>query len=94
MSFLFIAVGIWAAAMVAWFMVSKYVKSSDVDRVKARLLGKEKSAPKKKAKKGEAGEPQVLTRTTETGNKLAQLLVEKYQLGPKLAMLIEQAGLN
>jgi tight adherence protein B len=94
MSFLFVAILIWAAAMGAWFMVSKYVKSSDVDRVKARLLGTTKSGNKKKTKKGEEAGPQVLTKTAETGNKVAQMLVEKYQLGPKLAILLEQAGLN
>ncbi len=39
MGFLFVILGVWAVAMVAWFMVSKYFKASDIDRVKARLLG-------------------------------------------------------
>lgn len=94
MSFILIAIGIWAAAMAAWFMVSKYVKSSDVDRVKARLLGSAKSGSKKKTKKGEAEGPQVLTKTSVTGNRVAQMLVEKYQLGPKMAIMLEQAGLK
>ena len=38
---------IWAAAMLAWFLVTKYIKSSDLDRIKARLSGTNKS---KKAK--------------------------------------------
>ena len=50
-SFLLVAFGVWVAAMVAWFMVSKYVKSSDVDKVKARLMGT--GRVKNKAKKGE-----------------------------------------
>ena len=36
-SFLLIVLGIWAVAMVAWFMVSKYFKASDIDRVKAQI---------------------------------------------------------
>ena len=30
----------------------------------------------------------------QSGNKLAQMLVEKYQLGPKMQLLLEQAGLR
>ena len=39
MNFVLVLIAIWAAAMVAWFLVSKYVKSSDLDRIKARLSG-------------------------------------------------------
>ena len=38
-SFLLVILGVWAVAVVAWFMVSKYFKASDIDRVKARRLG-------------------------------------------------------
>jgi tight adherence protein B len=93
MGFLFVILGIWAVAMVAWFMVSKYFKASDVDRVKARLLG----TPKGSAIKGKKGAPiekQVIINNTDSKNQFAQKVVEKYQLGPKLATLMEQAGLS
>jgi len=92
-SFLLIILGIWGVAMVAWFMVSKYFKASDIDRVKARLLGtsRVKSA---RGKKGESVEKQVIINRTDSKNQFAQAVVEKYQLGPKLANLMEQAGLN
>ena len=91
-SFLLVIVLIWAGAMAAWFVVSRYVKSTDVDRVKARLLGNVKTKTAK-PKKGVKEEVTVLQQTVATQNKLAQLLVEKYQLGPKLALFLEQAGL-
>jgi len=93
MGFLFVMLGIWAVAMVAWFMVSKYFKASDIDRVKARLLGTPKGSVVK-GKKGAPAEKQVIINRTDSKNQFAQKVVEKYQLGPKLATLMEQAGLN
>jgi tight adherence protein B len=90
MSFLLIVVAVWAVAMVAWFVVSKYFKSADLTRVKARLLG---TAKVKKNQK-DADKPQVLTRAVSTENNFAQVLVEKYQLGPKLSAFLEQAGMS
>jgi tight adherence protein B len=90
-SVLLIAVLIWGVAMAAWFLVSKYVKSADIDRAKARLLG---AAKTQKAKKNDPDKP-ALINGTETGkNKFAQELVEKYRLGPKIAEMLEQAGLS
>ncbi len=91
--FLTILVSVWALAMGAWFMVSKYFKSSDIDRVKARLLGTSR-AKAAKGKKGVPAEKQVILNRTDNRNQFAQAVVEKYQLGPKLATLMEQAGLN
>jgi tight adherence protein B len=93
MGFIFVIVGIWAVAMVAWFMVSKYFKASDIDRVKARLLGTPKGSAIK-SKKGAPQEKQVIINNTDSKNQFAQKVVEKYQLGPKLATLMEQAGLS
>src|SRR5208282_2000569 len=91
MNFLFIVLAIWAVAMAAWFLVSKYFKSNDLTRVKARLLGNTKID---KSKKDEANRPGVLTQTTSKDNNFAQVLVEKYQLGPKLGLFLEQAGIT
>jgi len=93
MGFLSVILAIWAVAMVAWFMVSKYFKSTDIDRVKARLLGTARSSSTK-SKKGAPIEKQVILNTIDSKNQFAQRLVEKYQLGPRLATLMEQAGLN
>lgn len=92
-SFLVILFAIWGVTMAAWFMVSKYFKSSDIDRVKARLLGTSR-AKAAKIKKGQPAEKQVIINRNDSKNQFAQALVEKYRLGPKLAILMEQAGLN
>ena len=87
--FLILAVVLWAVAMGAWFLVSKYFRSSDATRIKERLVGTTKV--KKKTKLGEGS---VLNAQDGSKNKFARMLVEKYQLGPKLSVLLEQAGLS
>src|SRR2546430_2022718 len=90
MSFLIIMIAVWAAAMGAWLFLSKYVKKSDVDRIKQRLAGTPKT---KKAKGAQAGQPQVIQQTDLGKNRLAQMLVKKYGFGPKLAAFLEQGGI-
>lgn len=92
MSFLILAIIVWAAAMGAWVAVSKYFKTSDTTKITERLVGTTAKSSKKK-KEGGGESASVLNTQDTVKNKLAQLLVEKYQLGPKIAMLLEQAGL-
>jgi len=80
------------AAMLGWYVISKYFKSSDADKIKQRLMGVGKAA-RQKAKEAKSGEQSVI-HTQQGGNKFAQLLVEKYQLGPKMQLFLEQAGLK
>jgi tight adherence protein B len=94
MGFILVALVVWAAAMAAWFTVNKYFRSADADRVKARLLGTAKATSKRKKGKDGDDRPAVINTGTGSNNKLAQALVEKYQLGPKLESFLEQAGLN
>jgi tight adherence protein B len=84
---------VWAVAIAAWFVMSRYAKSADMDKLKARLLGsqKKKKTTKKAAVEGEA---QVIQQVDTSKNKLGQLLVEKYQLGPKLQDFLEQGGVK
>jgi tight adherence protein B len=91
MSFVILIAGIWAAAMLAWFLVSKYIKSSDLDRIKARLSGTNKT---KKAKGGKPGEASVMQVEAGTKNRLAQKIVDKYKMGPKIGNFLEQAGMR
>jgi tight adherence protein B len=91
MSYGILLVAIWAAAMLAWFLISKYIKSSDLDRIKARLSGTNKA---KKAKGGKAGEASVMQQEVGTKNRLAQKIVDKYRLGPKIGNFLEQAGMR
>jgi tight adherence protein B len=91
MGFLTLAIVVWLAALLAWYVISKYFKSSDADKIKQRLMGVGKARQKTKA--GKEGEQSVI-QTQKGGNQFAQLLVEKYQLGPKMKLLLEQAGLR
>ncbi len=91
MSFVILIGAIWAVAMLAWFLVTKYLKSSDLDRIKNRLSGTNKA---KKAKTGKAGEASVMQAEPGTKNRLAQKIVDKYRLGPKIGNLLEQAGMR
>ena len=92
MGFLPLAIVVWMAAMLGWYVISKYFKSSDADKIKQRLMGVGKAA-RQKAKEAKSGEQSVI-HTQQSGNKFAQLLVEKYQLGPKMQLFLEQAGLK
>ena len=90
MGFLTLAIVVWLAALAGWYMISKYYKSSDADKVKQRLMGVGKTRAKAKENK----DGQSVIQTQQGGNKLAQLLVEKYQLGPRMKLFLEQAGLR
>jgi tight adherence protein B len=48
---------------------------------------------RQKTKETKGGEQSII-QTQQGGNKFAQVLVEKYQLGPKMQLLLEQAGLR
>jgi len=91
MGFLFFIIVIWGVALATWFLVSKYVKSSDVDRIKARLAGTTRT---KKKPKGEKEQASVITQDAVTKNRVAQIVVEKFGLGPKIGEMLEQAGLS
>lgn len=92
MSFILVLIAIWAAFMLAWFIVSKYVKSSDLDRIKVRLSGTGKAKKTKGAKlKGEAS---VMQQDMGSKNRFAQKIVDRLQLGPKIAIFLEQAGMR
>jgi tight adherence protein B len=91
MGFLPLAIVVWLVAMAAWFLISKYFKTSDADKIKQRLTGLGKA--RKKTKQSKDGGQSIIN-TQQAGNKFAQMVVEKYQLGPKMQLLLEQAGLR
>ena len=92
MSFVLILVVVWAITMGVWTVVSRYAKSADVEKIKERLSGANKV---KRAKAAKGQEPvSVMQVKQASNNRLANLLVEKYQLGPKILLFLEQAGLR
>ena len=90
-TFVILAIVIWAVALGAWYIVSRYLRRSDATRVQERLVGTTKA----KRKTRDSDEPaSVLHTQGKPQNKFAHMLVEKYRLGPKLSELLEQAGLK
>jgi len=94
MGFILIILAVWGVAMAAWMLLSKYVKSADVEKIKQRLSGTTK-IKKAQAAAAKSQEPvSVMQVKQESSNRLAELLVEKYRLGPKILLFLEQAGLR
>ena len=94
MAFVIGLVAVWVVFLGIWLLVSKFFKSADLTKVKERLSGVTK-ASKKNASKTTAAEPASVIHTEVAAkNKLAELLVEKYHLGPRIVTLLEQAGLR
>ncbi len=92
MGFVVIMVLIWAVAVGAWIGVSKYATSADAQKMKDRLIG---TAKAKRASKSATSEQQSVIHGTDVSpNKIAQMLVDKYKLGPRIQELLEQAGLR
>ncbi len=93
MGFIGLLIVVWLVFIGAWFLVSKYFKSSDLDRIKNRLSGTTKTRTVKKDK-AEPGKTSVIQGEAVVKNRVAQLLVDRLKLGPKIATFLEQAGLN
>src|ERR1700755_2782688 len=45
-TFILTVIGIWLVALVAWLLVSRSVRNSDMDRIKGRLIGKQQKKSK------------------------------------------------
>jgi len=89
MSFVLIAIAVWVCALVIWWVFSRAFRSSDMDRLKSRLLGTNK--PKKTKT---AGPNVTLIQSEEKGGLLAVKFLQKYKLQTKLAEMLEQAGMK
>jgi tight adherence protein B len=92
MGFIGLLLLVWLVAVGAWFAISKYFRSSDLDRIKARLSGTGKSREAKKGK-GAPSKTSVIQGEQLTQNRLAQAVVDRLKLGPKIGRFLEQAGL-
>jgi len=87
--FLLIAIGIWACALVVWWACSRAFRHSDLDRLKSRLLGTNKS---KKSKVPTANAS--LIQSDEKNSLLSASFFQRFQLQTKLQELLEQAGMK
>jgi tight adherence protein B len=87
--FILTVIGVWLLALAAWLLVSKSFRNADMDRLKGRLVGKQKSA-----KSSNQEEAALFTTEEPTKGKIVLGLLEKYKLNAKLKQLLEQAGLK
>jgi tight adherence protein B len=94
MGFILIMLVTWGITMGVWMLVSRYAKSADVEKIKERLSGSTKSKRAQAAAAKNQEQLSVMQVKQESSNRLAELLVEKYQLGPKILLFLEQAGLR
>ncbi|HZT40279.1 MAG TPA: type II secretion system F family protein [Bryobacteraceae bacterium] len=89
-AFIGIVVAVWLAALAIWLSVSKFVRNSDVDRIRTRLSG----APGKQKKAAEDPSRRSIIQQDRREGHLIQRLLKKYNLLTRLELLIEQAGLK
>jgi tight adherence protein B len=85
--FLVYVIAIWIGAMVIWGLSSRYVRRSDIDRVKSRLLGTSKT--KKKATQGPS-----LIRTEQQASQWSVEIMKRLKVQVRLQALLEQAGMK
>ena len=65
--------------MGVWMLVSRYAKSADVEKIKERLFGIHQRQAGQGGRGQEPEQSSVMQVKQESSNRLAQLLVEKYQ---------------
>ena len=86
--FIAVFISVWITAVGAWWVLTRYAKSSDAERLKSRLLGKET-----KKEKGPAKVALFETEQKPKG-KLIPTLMERYDFNTRLKAVIEQAGMK
>jgi tight adherence protein B len=88
--FLMIAIAVWACALVIWWICSNAFRHSDLDKLKSRLLGTNKT----KVAKAASGGGGSLIHSEEKNVLLGTKFLRRFQLQSKLQELIEQAGMK
>jgi tight adherence protein B len=88
--FVIIAIAVWVCALVLWWLFSNAFRHSDMDRLKSRLLGTNKTKKSKAVAQNAS-----LIQTDENSNALLSTkFLKRFQLQAKLQELIEQAGMK
>lgn len=78
---------VWVTGVGAWYFLTQYNRSADVQKVRDRLMG----APRK-VKKEKTGKVALFEVEEQPKGKLIPRLIEKYDLNAKIRELSEQAG--
>jgi tight adherence protein B len=90
MGFVLIVLLLWVLCLGIWMALSKTVRSSDMDKIKARILEKPKQEKKEKA----AAKAQLISPEDRSIGPIALQLLRKYQILKRIEILLEQAGLK
>src|SRR5687767_11742829 len=78
---------VWVTGIGAWYFLTRFGRSSDVQKVRERLMG----APRK-TKKEKTGKVALFEVEEQPKGKLIPSLIEKYDLNAKIREMAEQAG--
>src|SRR5690242_17889576 len=89
LGFVLVTITVWGIAVLSWAVLSKRLKSVDADRLKGRLLGKEKTA-----KKTEGQNVALFQQEDQVKGKIVRKVLTKYNLTKRLQELLEQAGVK
>ncbi|MCC6362899.1 MAG: type II secretion system F family protein [Bryobacterales bacterium] len=91
MSFAIILLVVWFCSVAIWVLVTGALKTADVDRIRQRLAGTQKS---RKSKKKEPAAQQNLIQVEQVTSKYTVRLLHKYQVHEKLQEILDQSGLR
>lgn len=83
---------IWIGSIIVWAVLTKAVRSSDIDKIKSRLLDGNKKGEKSKEKGSPL--PQLIQTEDQSAGKVFRQILKALDLQDKLATLLEQAGLR
>ena len=82
---------IWILCVGLWWVITKFVHTSDIGKIKNRLIGN--VTAKKKSKQQREG-PALIQFDDKHKDKIAIRLLQKLQLKDRLQTLLEQAGIR
>jgi tight adherence protein B len=88
-TFIGILLFVWLVSLGAFFLFTRWFRSSDADKIKSRVMGKEKKAAKSETTRVALFDAEEAPKGT-----LIPGLMQKFSLTDKLQKLIEQAGLK
>ena len=82
---------IWGMCVGLWWVITKYVRTSDISKIKSRLVG---NVTAKKKEKSQREGPALIQFEDKSKDKIAIKLLQKFKLKDRLQTLLEQAGLR
>ena len=95
MNFVIVFLLFWAMAVGGYMIVRRSFQSADADKIRARLLGTQRSSKSRSGGSGAgAGSAPLLSVEDTSRGKFVLRLLTRFDLQTKLKALIEQAGLK